>query len=151
MIAVDTQVLVNAARTDAKLHARARDLVIALRSNGQPWGIPSPCVSEYLRVTTHPAVFRPPSTPDKAAAFIDDMLDSGGARLLLPGGGWWRHLRDLVATGRATGNLVFDAQIAAVCLDNGAGVLITDDTDFGRFPLLRTARLDTGEWRKWVK
>ncbi|MEN8150330.1 MAG: PIN domain-containing protein [Planctomycetota bacterium] len=31
------------------------------------------------------------------------------------------------------GNLVFDAQIAAVCLENGARTILTEDRDFARF------------------
>jgi predicted nucleic acid-binding protein len=41
-----------------------------------------------------------------------------------------------VRAGDARGNLAFDAQIAAVCLEHGARELITLDRDFARFPQL---------------
>ena len=31
------------------------------------------------------------------------------------------------------GDLVFDAQIAAVCLEHGAATILTEDRDFHRF------------------
>jgi predicted nucleic acid-binding protein len=38
-----------------------------------------------------------------------------------------------VRQGNATGNLVFDAQIVAVCREWGVSTLITEDRDFTRF------------------
>jgi predicted nucleic acid-binding protein len=37
----------------------------------------------------------------------------------------------------ATGNLVHDAHIAALCLEHGVSELLTGDRDFSRFPGLR--------------
>ena len=150
MIAVDTHVLCFAHRGETAQHAAAAACVAELGQSGARWGIPSPCVAEFLRVATHPKVLVPPSTPAQAVGYLDGLFDAGNARLLGPGDSWWRYLRSLVLAGRAASNRVFDAQIAAVCLDQGVSVLITEDSDFGRFPLLRTARLDGGEWRKWV-
>jgi hypothetical protein len=42
--------------------------------------------------------------------------------------------RAAVLSADARGNLVFDAQIAAVCLEHGASNLLTLDRDFARFP-----------------
>jgi predicted nucleic acid-binding protein len=39
------------------------------------------------------------------------------------------------------GNLVFDAQIAAVCLEHGATTLLTEDRDFSRFRGITTVSL----------
>jgi predicted nucleic acid-binding protein len=40
----------------------------------------------------------------------------------------------MMAHGRATGNLVHDAHIAALVLEHGARELWTTDRDFARFP-----------------
>ena len=42
----------------------------------------------------------------------------------------------LEASG-ATGNLVHDAHIAALCLEHGVTELVTADRDFSRFPQLK--------------
>jgi len=41
----------------------------------------------------------------------------------------------------ATGNLVFDAQIAALCAEHGVNDILTNDSDFWRFKGLRVLRL----------
>jgi predicted nucleic acid-binding protein len=40
------------------------------------------------------------------------------------------------------GNVVFDAQIAAVCLEHGATMLLTEDRDFTRFRSLKPLTLE---------
>jgi predicted nucleic acid-binding protein len=54
--------------------------------------------------------------------------------------------RAAIAAGRhrhAAGNLVLDAQIAAVCLEHGASAIPTEDRDFNRFPGLVVRTLET--------
>jgi predicted nucleic acid-binding protein len=46
-----------------------------------------------------------------------------------------------VRDGDLVGNLVFDAQIVAVCRERGARVLLTEDRDFDRFAGFATERL----------
>ncbi len=54
--------------------------------------------------------------------------------MLSPGTRFLSLLRRMVLQGRASGNLVFDAQVAAVCLEHGATIILTEDRDFARFP-----------------
>jgi predicted nucleic acid-binding protein len=51
------------------------------------------------------------------------------------------HRASIVA-GEATGNLVFDAQIAALCREHGVDRLLSEDRDFRRFPTLSLVTLD---------
>ena len=46
-----------------------------------------------------------------------------------------------IRDGGTVGNLVFDAQIVAVCREHGVSCLLTEDRDFDRFRRLRTERL----------
>ena len=59
----------------------------------------------------------------------------------MPGPGYPERLREAVREVGATGNLVFDAQIAALCRDFGVSVLLTEDRDFERFGGLDIERL----------
>jgi len=43
----------------------------------------------------------------------------------------------LLRESRATGNLVYDAHIVALCLEHGVNEIITGDRDFLRFPSLK--------------
>jgi uncharacterized protein len=84
-------------------------------------------------VVTHPRLFDYPSSLEDAMASLDGLLGSPGGRLLTPGERYWAILREVVIDGHATGNLMFDAQIAAVCLEQGATAILTEDRDFRRF------------------
>jgi len=46
-------------------------------------------------------------------------------------------MRQALVSGRATGNLVHDAHIAAVLLEHGVHEVWTADRDFARFPGLK--------------
>ena len=61
------------------------------------------------------------------------LLASPSARLLVPGDRYLTILQQVLEQSAVRGNLVFDAQIAAVCLEHGATRLLTEDRDFTRF------------------
>ena len=61
MIAVDTNILVYAFRTDSRHHSRARAAVESVANGRAAWGIPWPCVHEFLSIATHPRTYDPPS------------------------------------------------------------------------------------------
>jgi predicted nucleic acid-binding protein len=95
-------------------------------------------------VVSHPRVFDPPTPVLEGLDAIESLLASPSVRLLAPGPAYLELLREMLSCG-ATGNLVFDAQIAALCLENGARVLLTEDRDFARFSGLEIRRLETIE------
>jgi toxin-antitoxin system PIN domain toxin len=142
MIAVDTNVLVAAHRLDAVRHQQALAWVRFLAEGEEPWGIPVFCLGEFVRVVTHRRVFDPPSTIAQAINAVDALLESPSVRLLTPSTGHWSLLRASIVAGEATGNLVFDAQIAALCREHGVDRLLSEDRDFRRFPALNLVTLD---------
>ncbi|HNH64386.1 MAG TPA: type II toxin-antitoxin system VapC family toxin, partial [Thauera aminoaromatica] len=58
MIALDTNILVYAHRTDSPFHERARSAVETLASGVREWAIPWPCAHEFFAVETHPRIFK---------------------------------------------------------------------------------------------
>jgi toxin-antitoxin system PIN domain toxin len=130
---VDSNVLVKAHREEATKHDAAVQALRELTEGPAAWSIPVFVLGEFLRVVTHPRVFAPPSSIEQALAFVDSLLDSPSARLLAPGPRYRATFTQVVADAGATGNLVFDAQIAAVCLEQGATTILSDDRDFRRF------------------
>lgn len=140
MIAADTNILVYAHREEMPEHARAKEHLIRLAEGPSPWGLPVFCLGEFLRVVTHPRLFRPPSTIQQALAFVEALMESPAVRILGTDESYWTLLRAAIADSQATGNLVFDAQIAAVCVAHGA-TLLTADRDFARFGI-PTVRFD---------
>jgi len=134
VIAVDTNFLVYARRNEAIHHAEAKHLLAELSEGLRPWAIPWPCVYEFLRVVTHPRVFKPPTRLAFALEDLDQLLDSPGITLLGEGPGHRAHLRNMVTAGRATGNIAHDAHIAALLREHGVREFWTTDKDFHRFP-----------------
>jgi hypothetical protein len=141
MIAVDTNVLVYAHRSESSRHDRARLWLRHLAEGATPWGIPVFCLGEFVRIATHRRVFDPPSTVAQALEAIDSLLESPSVRLLAPSAAHWSLLRAAIVAGVTAGNLVFDAQIAAVCREHGVERLLTEDRDFSRFTFLTVVTL----------
>lgn len=137
MIALDTNILVYARRQESIHHTAARKILGALADGDEPWGLPWPCVYEFLRVVTHPRVFSPPTRLQAALDGLASLLESSSIRMLGESQNHFMHLARTASLGEARGNLVHDAHIAALCLENGVTALWTADRDFARFPGLR--------------
>lgn len=136
MRAVDTNVLIFAEITSSRHHDRARALLEELAEGGRPWAIPWPCIYEFLRVVTHPRVFHPPVPPERALADITSVLSSPALRLLQETSRHPGILASVLRESAASGNLIHDAHIAALCIEHGVSVFLTGDRDFRRFSLL---------------
>lgn len=137
MIALDTNVLVHAHRSDAVHHVAASDAVRGLARAPSPWCIPWPCVHEFLAIATHPRVFDPPSPLDVALMQVDAWTESPSLVLIGEDNRSWGVVRATLEKSEVTGPRVHDARIAALCARHGVSELWTADRDFGRFPDLR--------------
>jgi toxin-antitoxin system PIN domain toxin len=133
MIAIDTNVLVYAHRAETAHHNVALNHLTGLCENTQPWALPVPCLSEFFRVVTHPKVFNPPSRLDEALDFIRSVTEAPACRLLKPGKHYLDQFFTVMEQADARGNLVFDAQIVALCREHGVSKVLTNDRDFERF------------------
>ena len=137
MRALDTNVLVFAEITSSPFHDRAVAVLKEAAEGIAPWALPWPCVYEFLRVVTHPRVYHPPVPLERARSDLRRILDSPSLRLLAETERHREILDRVVEASGATGNLVHDAHIAALCLEHGVSELVTGDRDFLRFPGLR--------------
>jgi len=135
--ALDTNVLIYSEVDSNRHHGAALQLVNRLTQGGLPWAIPWPCVYEFLRVVTHPRVFHPPVPLQIALDDLGRILASPSLVLLAE---TERHVAlfdQVIRKAGATGNLIHDAHIAALCLEHGVSELLTGDRDFSRFQDLR--------------
>lgn len=133
MRVVDTNVLVYAEIRSSPYHEVARRLLVELSEGPLPWGIPWPCVYEFLRIVTHPRVYHPPVPLDLALEELGRILDSPSLVLLHETSSHPEIMTMVLRSSGVTGNLVHDAHIAALCLEHGVTELITGDRDFSRF------------------
>lgn len=137
MIALDTNILVYAHRSDLPDHVVARRIVRELAEGEEPWALPWPCLYEFVRVVTHPRVFAPPTTLDGVLDDLESLFASPSLTLLGEGPAHPGHMRRVMRAGDATGNMAHTAHVAALALEHGVRELWTADRDFTRFPGLR--------------
>jgi toxin-antitoxin system PIN domain toxin len=93
-------------------------------------------LSGFVRVVTHPRVFDPPDRVSAALQFANAVRSQPTVVLVAPGDRHWTIFERLCRAADAKGNLVPDAYLAALAMEQGAE-LITADRDFSRFPGLR--------------
>lgn len=141
MIAVDTNILIYAHREDSPKHSVAKRCLGSLADSADVWGIPVFCLGEFVRVITHRRLFNSPHTASEAGDALAKLLSLNNVTVLMPSSNFPKLLAETVRKFDSVGNLVFDAQIAALCLDCKVSALVTEDRDFDRFRGLRIERL----------
>jgi hypothetical protein len=137
MIAVDTNILVYAHREDSEFYPEALKTILGLAEGNRLWGIPWPCVHEFISVVTHPSIYNPPTDIKTALDAIEVWLESSFCQMIGEGKGYFQRLREFAQAGKVRGPMIHDARIAAVCLYNGVTELWTADRDFSRFRQLK--------------
>ena len=78
---------------------------------------------------------------DEACEALTRLLASPSVTVIRPGPSYPALLIEAIREAGAIGNLVFDAQIVALCRENGVSRLLTEDRDFDRFKGLGAERL----------
>lgn len=137
MIVPDLNLLLYAYDASSPFHARARDWWRTCLSGTEAVGLTHAVVFGFVRVGTSARVYQDPWTLAEASAHVRAWLARRAVRLLLPDVDHVERVLDLLhSAGSAGGNLVTDAQIAALALQHDADVH-TADRDFMRFKGLR--------------
>ena len=136
MIIPDINLLLYAYDSDSPFHAKASAWWQRCLSGIEPVGMPLVVVFGFVRISTHARVFQNPLSPAEASEIVQSWLEQPVAQILEPGSDHLHQVLKLLGTVGTAGNLVTDAQIAALAIEYGA-VLHTADADFLRFPTLR--------------
>lgn len=137
MILLDVNVLIYAVVADLPQHAAVRPWLDRALSGTVRVGLPWHSLLGFWRITTNPRAFERPLGADEAWAQVEDWLDRPAAYLPVPGGRHRQILSTMVTDHKPTGNLVPDAHLAALALEQGL-TLATTDAGFARFSGLRT-------------
>ena len=136
MILPDVNVLVGAFRADAPQHAALRGWLEAAVEAPEPLGLTDAVLGGTLRVLTHPRVFARPTPLATALDLVERLRSHPGVVRAAPGSRHWEIVARLCRDADARGNLVADAQHAAVAVELGA-TWVSQDRDFARFAGLR--------------
>ena len=140
MILADVNVLVYAHRVDAPDHLRYRDWLLNAVNGDAAYGMSDLVLSGFLRVVTHPRVFRRPTPLKVALAFVTEIRERPNCVPVIPGSRHWEIFTHLCNTVGARGNLIPDAYFAALAIESGTE-WVTTDGDYARFPGLRLRHL----------
>lgn len=136
MFVADANILIDAAQHHSPFHAPCKKLVESWRQQGVQWFVTWGICFEFLRVATHPAVYRSPASAAEAWNILDELFSSG-LSVLAPTSNFselvGEYLRDNPQTA---GNIMHDLHIALLMRDHGLRRIYTRDTDFHRFPFL---------------
>ena len=94
-----------------------------------PWTI----LMSYLRIATHPRIFNSPLAPDEAVGNVTALLALPHVRTVAEQDGYLDVYRHVTANQVIRGNLVPDAQLAAILFQHGVRTLYTRNRDFRKF------------------
>ncbi len=133
---VDLNILLYAMNADAAQHDRAREWWERTVNDEESVGLAWVVLLGFLRLSTSPRVFPRPLAPDVAAATLDRWLSRDNIRVVHENDEHWDALKPLLSLSGTAGNLTTDAHLAALAISHDA-VLVSSDTDFGRFKGLR--------------
>ncbi len=136
MILTDVNILVYAHRDHDPDHDRYRTWVEDLIGSNEPYAVSDAVLSSFMRIVTNRRIFAPPDRVDEALAFAEAIRQRPNAVIVRPGPRHWEIFTDLLTRTNATGNLVPDAELAALAIETGSD-LATTDRGFSRFPGLR--------------
>lgn len=141
MLLPDVNVLLYAHRPDSTPdHRRYQAWVNRLATGPEPFALSVLVLAALLRITTNPRIFRPPTPLGLALDFVSELTGRPTARIVGPGPDHLTILTRLCRDAGAAGNLVADAQHAAVAIEHGC-TLVSADSDFARFDTLRWMHL----------
>jgi hypothetical protein len=136
MIIPDANLLLYAYDSESPFHAKAASWWTGCLSGDEPIGLPQASVFGFLRIGTNPRAFQHPLSAAEAVGHVRSWLAQACVQVLEPGISHLEQVLRLLESLGTAGNLVTDAQLAALALEYEA-VLHTTDTDFLRFPGLR--------------
>jgi len=131
---IDANVLLYASDESNPLHGRARTVVQRLADGPEIAYLFWPTVMAYLRIATHPAVFGRPLTAVEAIGNVEQLLVRPHVRTTGEQDRFWDRFREVADDAMPAGNLVPDAHLIALMLENDVRTIWTRDRDYRRFP-----------------
>lgn len=139
MVLPDVNVLVYAHREETDNHESYRKWLEDVVNGDEAYAISDLILSGFMRVVTHPKVFRRPSSLGDALTFVEQVRDQPNCVRIEPGPRHWELFKRLCREAGVKGNLVPDAYLAAMAIESGCEWISTDQ-DFSRFKGLRWRR-----------
>ncbi len=136
MMIVDANLLLYAVDENSTHNAAAAAWLEETLDGDSRVGLPWQTIGAFLRIVTHPRVAENPLSAADAWRYVEDWLAVPVVWIPPATEITARVYARLCAQVEVTGNLVPDAQLAALAVEHGVEIA-SADTDFMRFPGLR--------------
>ena len=132
----DVNIFVHAFRRDSESHALCHQW-LEDRLNGSAILAISPSViSGYLRIVTHPKIFKNPSSLKEAIEFCEIIRSASSVIFIEPGEQHWEIFCHLSQEIKPQGNQISDVWLAALAIEHDC-YWTTLDRGFFQYPGLR--------------
>ena len=136
MIVVDANLLLFAVDEDSPFHEGALAWLVDRLNGEAPVGLPWSSLGAFLRIATNPRASRRPLDPADAWSYVEEWIACEVVWQPAPTERHAEVLSGLLERYRLRGNLIPDAQLAALAIEHGLEVC-SADTDFARFSEIR--------------
>lgn len=131
--AIDANLLLYASDTNSPWHEAAVRRLDEVALGPEIVHLFWPTVMAYLRIATHPAVFARPLSHADARSNIQALLDLPHVQTTGESHAFWSRFAEVANDVSPTGNLVPDAHLVALMLENGVRTILTRDRDYRKF------------------
>ncbi|MGH3848864.1 MAG: TA system VapC family ribonuclease toxin [Pseudonocardiaceae bacterium] len=129
---LDANLLLYAVDRRSRDNARASEWLQGVLTGDRRVGLPWQTIGAFLRISTHPRASEHPLTVGEAWAYVASWVAADPVWIPAATGRTVSVLADLLAHHDVAGNLITDAQLAALAIEHGL-VLCSADSDFARF------------------
>ena len=133
---IDANLLLFATDEDSPFHAKAGAWLSERLNGDQRVGLPWQSLGAFLRIATNPRIYERPLGPDQAWGHVETWLANDMVWTPDPTPRHAEVLGGLVKRYQISGDLIPDAQLAALAIEHGIDVC-SADTDFARFTEVR--------------
>ena len=133
---LDANVLLYSVDRSSHHHAPCVEWVKSAFTGPRRIALPWQTIGAFLRIVTHPRVFSRPLSSNEAWSHIEDWLTAPNCWVPEASERTARILGKLINELDIRGNLITDAQLAALAIEHGVPV-VSVDSDFARFGAIR--------------
>ena len=133
---IDVNILLYASDQASTRYDEAIQFLLNRESDPELFCICWSTMMAYIRISTHPSIFSHPLTPEEALENVENLLNQPRVRVLTEDDGFLLMYREVTSRFPVRGNLVPDANLAALLLQHGVRKIYTADSDFNKFDFL---------------
>ena len=137
MISVDSNILLYAVRSFEPNHVEAKNLLDTILSQKESVAFTDIAINEFLANATNRRLPVPVTSIEQAVSQVKNWLSATNVKVIRNSPQSFNTFVKLCERTGRTGQEIYDAQIAAICIDNGVTEFITNDKGFEQFTELR--------------